>query len=55
VKRELLLIMQFSAGAQRTAFDSILNASRAIDTKYGTQITQDVWENVMQGNFTPYP
>jgi len=47
--------MQFNPGAQRTAFDSVLNASRAIDTKYGTQITQDVWKNVMPGNFTPYP
>jgi hypothetical protein len=47
--------MQFNPAAQRTAFDSVLNASRAIDTKYGTQITQDVWRNVMQGNFTPYP
>jgi hypothetical protein len=35
--------------------NSVLNASRAIDTKYGTQITQDVWKNVMPGNFTPYP
>jgi hypothetical protein len=47
--------MQFNPAAQRTAFDSVLNASRAIDTKYGTRITQDVWKNVMQGNFTPYP
>jgi hypothetical protein len=42
-------------GAQRTVFDSVLNASRATDTKYGTQITRDVWKNVVQGNFTTYP
>lgn len=47
--------MLANPGAQRTAFDSVLNASRAIDTKYGTQITQDVWKNVMPGNFSPYP
>jgi len=47
--------MKANPDAQRTAFDAILNASRAIDEKYGTQITQDVWQNIMQGNFTPYP
>jgi len=47
--------MQLNPGAQRAAFDSVLNASRVIDKKYGTQITQDVWMNVMQGNFTPFP
>lgn len=47
--------MQFNPGGQRTAFDSVLNASRAIDTKYSTQITQDMWKNIMSGSFTPYP
>jgi RHS repeat-associated protein len=47
--------MRVNSGAQRTAIDSVLNTSRAIDTKYGTQITQDVWKNIVDGNFTPYP
>jgi RHS repeat-associated protein len=47
--------MQFNPGAQRTAFDAVLDASRAIDVKYGTEITQDVWKNLIPGNFTPYP
>jgi hypothetical protein len=42
-------------GAQKTAFDAVLKISRSIDVKYGTNITQDVWKNVMAGNFTPHP
>jgi len=46
---------QFNPGAQRAAFDAVLDASRVIDAKYGTTVTQDVWRNLTQGNFTPYP
>jgi hypothetical protein len=42
-------------GSQRKAFDAVLSASRAIDAKYGTSITQDVWRSIMGGAFKPYP
>ena len=42
-------------GAQAKAFDAVLDASRKIDAKYGTQITQDFWKNLMQGNYTAHP
>jgi len=35
----------------RKAMDAVLDASRATDMKHGTSITQDVWNNVMHGNF----
>ncbi|MCS7338576.1 MAG: RHS repeat-associated core domain-containing protein, partial [Verrucomicrobiae bacterium] len=41
--------------AQRNAFDAVPETSRAIDTKYGTQLTQDVWKNILEGKFTPMP
>jgi hypothetical protein len=41
--------------AQKKAFDAVLEASRAIDVKHGTNIVQDVWRNLIGGNFTPYP
>jgi hypothetical protein len=47
--------MNANPGAQRTAFDAVLDALRAIDVKYGTRVTQDVWRNVMNGSFTPFP
>jgi uncharacterized delta-60 repeat protein/RHS repeat-associated protein len=47
--------MNLNPGAQRQAFDAVLDASRAIDVKYGTNITQDVWTNIMQSNFRPHP
>jgi hypothetical protein len=42
-------------GAQAKALDAVLEASRATDASFGTQITSAVWENLMHGNFTPYP
>ena len=42
-------------GSQRMAFDAVLDASRNIDAKYGTNITQEVWSRIMGGQFTPYP
>lgn len=42
-------------GAQARALDAVMEASRATDATFGTQITSSVWENLMQGNFTPYP
>jgi hypothetical protein len=47
--------MNQNPGAQRKAFDAVLDTCRAIDVKHGTTITQDVWNNIMQGHFTPHP
>lgn len=47
--------MNANPGPQRTAFDAVLDASSAIDVKHGTNVTQDVWRNVMNGSFTPFP
>jgi len=47
--------MQLNPGAQRQAFDAVLDASRYIDVKYSKSITQDVWQNIVNGSFTPYP
>ena len=54
--------MAANPGSQAVAFDAILNASRAIDTKWGTNTVQSFWRNLqsfwrnlMSGNFTPYP
>ena len=40
--------------AQREAFDAVLEASRAIDVKHGTNITQDFWQNIMNGQFKSF-
>jgi RHS repeat-associated protein len=42
-------------GSQAQAINALLDASRAIDAKYGTQITQGVWNNLMQENYTVHP
>jgi hypothetical protein len=47
--------MRANPGAQRQAFDAVLDASRYMDVKYGTSITHDVWQNIMNRSFTPYP
>jgi hypothetical protein len=47
--------MTANPDAQKKAFDAVLAASREIDMKYGTSIVQDVWRNLIGGNFTPYP
>jgi hypothetical protein len=47
--------MNANPGAQRTAFDAVLDASRAVDARNGTSITQDVWRNIMSDRFTPFP
>lgn len=41
--------------AQREAFNAVLDASRAIDVKYGTNIVHDFWQNIIGGQFTPLP
>jgi hypothetical protein len=41
--------------AQRQAFDAVLEASRRIDTEYGTSIVRQFWSNIMCGQFTPIP
>lgn len=47
--------MNANPGAQRTALDAVLDASRAVDARNGTSITQDVWRNIMSDRFTPFP
>jgi len=47
--------MNANPGAQRDAFDAVFDASRSMDVKYGTNITQDVWLNIMRGNFEVRP
>ncbi|MEZ6058376.1 MAG: hypothetical protein R3C01_16875 [Planctomycetaceae bacterium] len=42
-------------GAQRRAFDEVLDASRQNDYKYGTNIVSDLWGNLLNGNFTQFP
>jgi hypothetical protein len=47
--------MNQNPGAFKTAMDAVLRASRAIDAKHGTKLTQWVWENLMLGKFLPFP
>jgi hypothetical protein len=44
-----------NAGSQGKAFDAVLKASRAIDMKHGTEITQKVWENLAGKRFLYFP
>ena len=44
-------LFENNPGSQRRAFDAILDVSRAMDTKYGTSIVQDFWNNVMNRRF----
>lgn len=46
--------MKKNPNAQREAFDAVLEASRAIDVKHGTNITQDFWQNIMSGQFDSF-
>jgi hypothetical protein len=52
---DLASYMSTHPGAQRKAFDAVLEASRTIDAKYGTQITQSFWKNIIKENYTSYP
>jgi len=42
-------------GTQQAALDVVFDTSRAIDFKYGTHITHDVWQNTLEGNFQTLP
>jgi hypothetical protein len=42
-------------GSQRKALDATLDASRSIDQQHGTNITQDVWDNIINGRFNGGP
>ncbi len=42
-------------GSQRAAIDALFRASRAVDMKFGTHITQDLWENIVHGRFESFP
>ncbi|MGI6417850.1 MAG: RHS repeat domain-containing protein [Thermoguttaceae bacterium] len=46
---------QRNPGAQKKACDAVLDVSRRIDAKHGMAITQDVWQNLVEQKFTPYP
>ena len=41
--------------AQAKALDTVLKASRAIDQKHGTTLTQGVWHNLVGGNIRFVP
>ena len=43
------------AGSQGKAFDAVLKASRAMDAKHGTSVTQWVWKNLVGKNATFIP
>lgn len=47
--------MAANPGSQNRAFDAILDASRSIDAKWGTNTVQSFWTNLMSGSFTPFP
>jgi hypothetical protein len=53
--RDWAMYMNANPGAQKAALNAVLDASRAIDKKYGTTITQKVWENIIAANFTAFP
>lgn len=42
-------------GSQGRAFDAVLRASRAIDAKHGTTVTQWVWQNLIGKRFFHVP
>ena len=54
-KAEWARYFQGNPGSQNQALNVLLDTSRTIDANYGTQITQGIWQNVMQGNYTPRP
>jgi RHS repeat-associated protein len=47
--------MRANPDAQRQAFDAVLETSRAIDQRFGSNITQDVWRNITEGAYVTYP
>lgn len=47
--------MAANPGAQRQAMDAVLDASRTIDFRHGTNVTQAVWSNILNGLFATYP
>jgi hypothetical protein len=53
--REWLTYLKANPGSQRKAFDAVLDASSAIDLKYGTDIVQKFWLNLIEGGFTAIP
>jgi len=46
---------QNNPGSQDDALDILLDTSRTFDATYGTQVTQSIWQNIMDGNYTSYP
>jgi hypothetical protein len=42
-------------GAQRMAFDALLEASREIDARCGTNLMGFAWDNFVHGRFETYP
>jgi hypothetical protein len=53
--KKWLRYFEENPGAQRKAIDAMLDASRSIDAKHGTHITQDLWKNIIEGRFDAIP
>ena len=47
--------MSSNLGAQKKAFDAVLDASREIDFRHGTDIVNKFWKNIMENNFKMHP
>ncbi len=47
--------MAANPGTQARALDAVLDASRSVDARYGTNVTSTVWRAIYGGNYTPYP
>ena len=44
--------MRINPGTQRKAFDALLETSREIDYRYGSNVlSHDLWQNLIEGTF----
>jgi hypothetical protein len=46
--------MTSNPGSQVEAFDILFDVSREIDLKYGTNVTSDLWDNIINELFTEF-
>jgi hypothetical protein len=53
--RDWLAYLARNPGSQRKAFDAVLKAAREIDFKYGTEITETFWKNLIEGRLAAFP
>jgi len=49
--KDWVRLLRTDPGLQLKAFDAVLSASRAMDKKHGTTITQWVWHNLLGERF----